>query len=134
MTTPVRFLDLDDLIALAADLLGDPPPIRDAGLLGSAAARPQTTVFGEDAYPDILAKAAALLHSVVNNHALVDGNKRLGWLATSVFLDINGVEVTHIENDDVYELVIEVAATDVDVAWITERLRALTESSSSGRS
>jgi len=88
MTPPVEFIDLDDLIELARDLLGDPPPIRDIGLLGSAAARPQTTVFGADAYPDLFEKAAALLHSVVNNHALVDGNRRLGWLATAVFLDV----------------------------------------------
>ena len=91
MTEPVEFLDLEDLIELAKALLGDPPPIRDMGLLGSAAARPQTTVFGEDAYPDLVGKAAALLQSIVNNHPLVDGNKRLGWLATAVFLELNGV-------------------------------------------
>lgn len=118
------------MMRLAVELLGDPPPVRDAGLLGSAVARPRTTVSGDDAYPDILDKAAALLHSVVNNHALVDGNKRLGWLATSVFLDINGVDVTDISNDDVYELVIEVAATGVDVGWIAERLRELTQATS----
>jgi len=80
VTGPVEFLDLDDLIDLARTLLGDPPPIRDRGLLGSAAARPQVTVFGDDAYPDIWSKAAALFHSVVKNHALVDGNRRPGWL------------------------------------------------------
>ena len=89
--TEVDDLDLDDLLFLATTLLGDPPPVRDVGLLNSAAARPRTTVFGEDAYPDIWAKAAALLQSVVKNHALVDGNKRLGWLATATFLEINGV-------------------------------------------
>jgi death-on-curing protein len=125
MTQPVEFIDLDDLIELARDLLGDPPPIRDFGLLGSAAARPQTTVFGNDAYPDLFEKAAALLHSIVNNHALVDGNKRLGWLATAVFLDINGVNVAQASNDDVYDLVIEVAATDIDVQAIAERLSGL---------
>ncbi len=125
MTQPVEFIDLDDLIELARDLLGDPPPIRDIGLLGSAAARPQTTVFGNDAYPDLFEKASALLHSIVNNHALVDGNKRLGWLATAVFLDINGVNVAQAPNDDVYDLVIEVAATDIDVQVIAERLRDL---------
>lgn len=125
MTPPVEFIDLDDLIELARDLLGDPPPIRDIGLLGSAAARPQTTVFGADAYPDLFEKAAALLHSVVNNHALVDGNKRLGWLATAVFLDINGTDIAQASNDDVYDLVLEVAATDIDVQLIAERLRGL---------
>ena len=91
MTDPTEYLDLDDLVDLARTLLGDPPPIRDIGLLGSAAARPQTTAFGEDAYPNLLTKAAALLQSLVNNHSLVDGNKRLGWLATAVFLELNGV-------------------------------------------
>lgn len=65
------------MIKLIRRLLGDPPPIRDIGLLGSAVARPQTTVFGQDAYPDLWSKAAALLQSIVNNHALIDGNKRL---------------------------------------------------------
>ena len=86
---PVEFLDLDDLLDLARILLGDSPPIRDVGLLASAVARPQTTVGGEDAYPTIWLKAAALLQSVVGNHALVDGNKRLGWLSAAVFLELN---------------------------------------------
>ena len=127
MSKPVEFLDLDDLFDLARALLGDPPPIRDVGLLGSAAARPQTTVFGHDAYPDIISKAAALLQSIVNNHPLVDGNKRLGWLATAVFLEINGVDASAIGNDDVYDLVIWVASTNPELDAITHRLRALTQ-------
>jgi death on curing protein len=122
---PVEFLDLDDVVGLAIALLGDPAPIRDVGLLGSAAARPQTTAFGEDAYPDIWTKAAALLHSIVKNHALVDGNKRLGWLATAVFLEINGVEISRASNDDVYDFVIDVAAGQPTVDTIAERLRQL---------
>ena len=110
MNEPVEFLDPDDVVGLAIALLGDPAPIRDIGLLGAAVARPQTTAFSEDAYPDIWTKAAALLHSIVNHHALVDGNKRLGWLATAVFLEINGVEISRASNDDVYDLVIDVAA------------------------
>ena len=109
MTEPVEFLTPDDLLELARRLLGDPPPIRDAGLLASAAARPQATVFGEDAYPDLWEKAAALLHSIVTSHPLVDGNKRLGWLAAAVFLLINGAPADQASNDDVYELVIAVA-------------------------
>ncbi len=126
MSEPTEFVDLDDLVDLARALLGDPPPIRDIGLLGSAAARPQTTVFGEDAYPDLFTKAAALLHSIVNNHALVDGNKRLGWLAMAVFVELNGVEVTGISNDDVYDLVIDVAAHHGDVEQIAGELQRLT--------
>jgi len=125
MNHPVEFLELDDLIDLARALLGDPPPIRDVGLLGSAAARPQTTVFGQDAYPDLIEKAAALLQSIVNNHPLVDGNKRLGWLSTAVFLEINGVPASGIANDAVYDLVIWVASTNPELNEIVERVRAL---------
>ena len=125
MSDPVEFLDLDDVVDLAVALLGDPAPIRDIGLLGSAVARPRTTAFGEDAYPDIWNKAAALLDSIVKNHALVDGNKRLGWLPTAVFLEINGVEISRACNDDVYDLVIDVAAGYSTVDAIAERLRHL---------
>jgi|SRR6516225_7161239 len=121
----IEYLDVEDLIELARMLLGDPPPIRDFGLLGSAAARPQATAFGEDAYPDIWSKAAALLDSLVKNHALVDGNKRLGWLATAVFLEINGVAISKASNDAVYELVLEVAAGDRRVDEIAAGLRRL---------
>ncbi|MGI8754442.1 MAG: type II toxin-antitoxin system death-on-curing family toxin [Acidimicrobiales bacterium] len=127
MTEPVEFLDLDDLLGLARELFGDPPPVRDIGLLGSAVARPQTTVSGEDAYADVWMKAAALLHSVVKNHALIDGNKRLGWLATATFLEINGVGVTHVSDDDVYDLVIGVAAGRPTVEDVAADLRRLSE-------
>jgi death-on-curing protein len=123
MSEPIEFLDLNDLVELARSLLGNPPPIRDIGLLGSAAARPQTTAFGEDAYPDLLTKAAALLQSIVNNHALVDGNKRLGWLATAVFLELNGIRASRASNDDVYEFVVWIAASNPDLDDITTRLR-----------
>jgi death-on-curing protein len=123
--SPVEFLDLDDMVDLARLLLGDPPPIRDVGLLGSAVARPQTTLLGDDAYPDLLTKAAALLQSLVLNHALIDGNKRLGWLATAVFLNLNGVDATRTSNDDVYDLVIDLAASSPSVDAIAARLRHL---------
>lgn len=121
----MEYLDVEDLVALATALLGDPPPVRDVGLLGSAAARPQTTVFGEDAYRDVWSKAAALLQSVVKNHPLVDGNKRLGWLATAVFLELNGVEASCIPNDDLYEFVMDVAAGSHEVDELAGRLHEL---------
>ena len=126
MTGRIEFLDLEDVIGLAALLLGDPPPIRDVGLLGSAVARPQATVFGEDAYPDLWLKAAALLQSIVNNHALIDGNNRLGWLATAVFLELNGVAASSASNDDVYELVMQFASTRAGLDDIAGRLGAIT--------
>ena len=125
MTEPIEFLDTDDLIELARRILGDPPPIRDFGLLAAAAARPQAYVLGVDAYPDLWTKAAALLQSIVGNHALIDGNKRLGWLATAVFLELNGAGVTTATNDDVYDLVMRVAAEDLAVEEIARLLRVL---------
>ncbi|MCY3619992.1 MAG: type II toxin-antitoxin system death-on-curing family toxin [Acidimicrobiaceae bacterium] len=125
MSEPLEFLEPDDLIDLAGRLLGDPPPIRDAGLLAAAAARPQASAFGTDAYPDIWTKAAALLQSIVGNHPLIDGNKRLGWLAAAVFLELNGVGITTAPNDDVYRLVMRVASESPEVEEIARWLRSL---------
>ena len=127
MSPSFEYLDIDDLLELARRLLGEPVPLRDAGLLGAAAARPQASAFGEDAYRTVWAKAAALLHSIVNNHPLVDGNKRLGWLATAVFLEVNGASVSTAENDDVYDLVVATASSDLSVDEIAEALRLIHE-------
>jgi len=115
----VEYLDLDDLLGLVRTLgVG---PVRDLGLLDSVAARPRSSAFGEDAYPTITLKAAALLHSLANSHALVDGNKRLAWLATAVFLDINGSPPV-LEDDEAFELVWEIGGTSIDVEGIARRL------------
>lgn len=123
----IEYIDVEDLVAIAAQLFGDPPPVRDLGLLGSAAARPAASAFGADAYPDIWLKAAALLQSLVKNHPLVDGNKRLGWLATAVFLQLNGVEATQASNEDVCDFVMDVAAGHQSVTDIAEGLRRIVE-------
>lgn len=116
------FLDLEDLIHVATRTLGASPEVRDAGLLESALARPRATAFGEDAYADLPAKAAALLHSLARNHALVDGNKRLALAATIAFLGVNGVRST-LSNDEAYDLVIDVATGTVqDISAIAARL------------
>lgn len=104
-----RYLTLDDLLRIADAAVTGEVVVRDVGLLQSALARPQTSLFGEDAYPDIHLKAAALLHSLAGNHALVDGNKRLAWAATAVFLGINGHRVVTTD-DEVVEFVVAVAA------------------------
>ena len=119
------FLDLADVLALASRLLGDPPPIRDVGLLESAVARPRTVVFGVEAYETIWTKAAALLQSIVNNRALIDGNKRLGWLATAVFLELNDIPISQASNDDVYEFVLSVASGSPEVDEIAQQLQGL---------
>ena len=117
------YLDADDLIALSGSAV-----IRDAGLLASAAARPQASAFGEDAYPDLHTKAAALLHSIADNHALVDGNKRLAWRACAVFLGLNGRR-PHATQDEVVNLLVAVADGSLDdVATIAERLKEMTDS------
>jgi death-on-curing protein len=118
----VIYLDLDDLLHIASRTLGHSPEIRDLGLLESAAARPRTTVFGQDAYPTLEAKAAALLHSVTRNHALADGNKRLGLAGLIAFLGLNGHRLTR-TNDEAYDLVVEVASGDLaDVSEIAARI------------
>jgi death-on-curing protein len=97
--------------------------VRDVGLLGSAAARPATTLGGHDAYPDLAEKAAALLQSIVTNHPLVDGNKRLGWLAAATFVELNDASVLSASNDAVVDLVVLVADGRRDVPAITAALR-----------
>ena len=125
MTRAVEYLDLEDVVRIASMLLGDPPPIRDLGLLGAAVDRPRTTLFGCDAYPDLVVKAAAMLQSIVNNHPLVDGNKRLGWVATASFLEINGVSASRLDNDDVFDFVMWVASSNPELEQISERLQRL---------
>jgi death on curing protein len=118
----IRYLSLDDLLRIADAAVGAEVMVRDVGLLESALGRPRATVFGDDAYPAIHSKAAALLHSLAANHALVDGNKRLAWAAAAVFLGINGHRVSA-SNDEVVELVLAVAAGELtDVAAIAARL------------
>lgn len=104
----VIYLDLDDLMAAAEPALGRRPEVRDYGLLESALARPQASVFGEDAYPSIHQKAAALLHSLITHHALVDGNKRLGTFAMLLFYAMNDYGVTA-SDDELFDLVIAIA-------------------------
>ena len=103
----IEYLTLEDVLNLIEDLgVG---PIRDVGLLDSAVHRPQASVFGEDAYPGIDDKAAVLLESLVRNHALVDGNKRIGWLAMVVFYGLNSVTL-EAPDDHAYDLVITLAS------------------------
>ena len=112
------FLELDDLLHIARRTLDTDPVVRDHGLLESALARPQASAFGQDAYPTLDQKAAALLHSLARNHALIDGNKRLALAATIALLGINGQKLT-LSNDDAYDFVIAVAKGDLgDVAEI----------------
>lgn len=116
----VQFLDLADLLHLTRELGAG--PVRDLGLLDAAAARPRSSAFGKDAYPTIELKAAALLHSICSNHALVDGNKRLAWLATTVFLGLNGRLVV-LNREDAFDLVMTAAEGGADAEAIAAVLK-----------
>jgi death on curing protein len=119
-----EYLDLDDLLDIARAAIGGDVVVGDYGLLESALARPRAWVFGQDAYPDLHVKAAALRHSLARNRALVDGNKRLAWTACRTFLAINGQWISAPE-DDRFEFVIWVATGVLpDLDKIAEQLRA----------
>ncbi|MGH3765669.1 MAG: type II toxin-antitoxin system death-on-curing family toxin [Pseudonocardiaceae bacterium] len=117
-----QYLTLDLLLRIAERACGTPVQVRDYGLLESALARPAATVFGADAYPTVHGKAAALLHSLSSNHALVDGNKRLAWTAAAVFLWINSYDLDAPE-DAAFDLMIAVADGSLtDIEKLAERL------------
>lgn len=116
------YLELDDLLAAADAAVGGRAEVRDIGLLQAAAARPQATAFGEEAYRTLDAKAAALLQSIVAGHPLVDGNKRLGWIALRLFYRLNDVDVRPAA-EDAFGLVVSVASGEQrDVPRIAEIL------------
>ena len=116
------FLTLLDLMEIAHGVIPG-YQVRDIGLLDSAVMRPQTTVFGDLAYPTLDTQAAALMHSLARNHALIDGNKRIAWAAMKVFLLLNGVHLTYTV-DEAEAFVLDVARGEFDVpdiaAWIVE--------------
>jgi death-on-curing protein len=121
----IDYLSVEDLLEIAAGVM-DQVAIRDVGLLAAAVGRPRVTVFGEDAYPTFTDKAAALLHSLVRNHALVDGNKRLAWSATRVFCLLNGHDLIYTV-DEAEDMMFGAASGHLDVpeiaAWLKAHLR-----------
>jgi death-on-curing protein len=122
----VIFLSLQDPLHIAERVLEEAPQVRDHGLLESALARPRATAFGGDAYAGIHEKAAALLHSIATNHALIDGNKRLALASLIAFYGMNGLVLT-LSNEEAYELVISVAGGELrDVEAIAAVLRSAT--------
>jgi death on curing protein len=119
-----RRLSVEQALRIARAAVGGPVEVRDVGLLEAAVHRPRASVLGQGAYPDLLTKAAALLHSLASNHPLVDGNKRLAWLANYVFLAKNGTKIDP-DDDEAYELVMAIAAGELsDVREIAARLAA----------
>ena len=116
----VEYLDIEDVVEMIRILgIG---PIRDICLFDSAVNRPRSSAFGDDAYQTMKLKAAALLHSVTMNHALVDGNKRLAWLCTVVFCDLNDL-TPDLTDDEAFQLVWDIASSAIDATTIADRLR-----------
>ena len=115
-----EYLTLDDALQIT-NAFGF--HVRDSGLLASALARPAASMFGEDAYPDIDRKAAALLESLVRNHPLFDGNKRTGWTIMVAFLWINGFAHDFMA-DEGFDLVVGVAEGMVDLDQAEATIRS----------
>lgn len=118
------YLNLGEALRIGEAVTGGPLEIRDVGLIESALARPQASAFGADAYPSLDEKAAALLQSLVLNHGLVDGNKRLGFACTSVFLTVNGEPLDLDDKTEAYDLVIAVATGELaEISDVVARMR-----------
>jgi death on curing protein len=117
----MEYLTVEDLLVIVEETVGR-AAVRDLGLLDSAAHRPRASAFGEDAYPTLHDKAAALLEGIVRNHALVDGNKRLAWAAAVVFYDLNGFTLDPPSDDQAVELVVAAAAGELELAVLGRRL------------
>ena len=116
----VRYIDIEDVAALTAQLgIG---PIRDVGLIESSLHRPRAVVFGMETYPDLLEKAAALLHSLARNHALFDGNERIAWASMVLFLRLNDLRVSAHTRQNL-EFMLACARGDLELDQMTEWLR-----------
>ncbi|WP_432067842.1 type II toxin-antitoxin system death-on-curing family toxin [Streptomyces sp. C10-9-1] len=120
--TEARYVQIDEILTIARTVNGTEHSVRDMGLLVSAIERPRTHVFAVELYPALHEKAAALLHSVARNHALIDGNKRTAWLAMRVFLRFNGAGTGPPPVSVAGPFVEHVAQDGVDVPVIAQRL------------
>lgn len=118
------YLTAEQIIGLNARHLGGNAAVRDAGLVASAAWRPQTAMFGEEAYGTLAEKAAALFHSIICNYPFVDGNKRTAWAAMEIMLAVNGEHVSALTEDEAFDLVIKIATScsEIEVKDIAEAL------------
>lgn len=95
----MKYLSIQEVLFIhdqAVKRFGGSLGARDIGLIDSALARPQASFDGKDLYVGIFIKAAALIHSLLKNHAIVDGNKRTSYATTGLFLKINGYELTNL--------------------------------------
>lgn len=116
------YLSLDDVLEIAEAVVGDTVQVRDSGLLASAVTMPQMSVYGQDAYPDMADKAAILLYSIVRNHCLIDGNKRLAWASARIFLLLNDFDLAY-TTDEAESLVLSAATGSLDPRALAADLR-----------
>lgn len=107
------YLRLSELLLVADRAIDGDVVVRDHGLIESALLRPRATVFGNEAYPTLDLKAAAMLHSLARNHPLLDGNKRLALAGAIAFFGMNGQRLA-LTNDEAYDLVMQVAKSELD--------------------
>ncbi len=122
----IRYLDPEEIVAIARLTIGDDLIVRDHGLVASAAARPAMTTFGVDPYPTLLEKAAALLHSLTTSHPFMDGNKRVAFVTTDVFLKLNGVRFDAGAESALFDAMLDIATHTLDdVPAIVKRITPL---------
>jgi death-on-curing protein len=118
----IRYLTAVEIYVINERVVGHRPYVRDRHLLRSAASRPMTHVFGQDAYPTLMEKAAALLHSLAAHHLFSDGNKRTATIAVTQFLEANGIQPDWME-EDIREFVLQIAQHRHEIgaisAWLT---------------
>ncbi len=121
----MRYLSVQEVISLHSLLIaqsGGSPGLRDRGALESAVAQPEASFGGEELYPDLVSKAAALGHSLIQNHPFVDGNKRIGHAVMEVFLLLNGHEINaSVEEQE--KIIIDAASGKVSRIELSEWLR-----------
>lgn len=121
-----EYLTFDEVLMIAEEVLGEYAVV-DVGLLKSAVTRPRMSAFGEDAYPSLADKAAALLHSIARNHCLADGNKRLAFAVAATFCQLNGHRLTPPDVDTGEKVILAVTVGDLDAlalapildSWLT---------------
>jgi death on curing protein len=123
----LTYLTPEDIYTIAHEALGSEPAVRDRRLLRSAVTRPYTRAFGAEAYPSLLEKAAALLHSLAAHHLFWDGNKRIATLATTRFLTFNGIQPTW-NDETMYHFVLDIAQHKHEVPAIAKWLAEHTTS------
>ena len=128
----MKYLDLAEAFVIAEAVTGidahDLVHVSRSDLLDSALHAPQAGFGDTDFYPSLVEKAAVLCVRIAKNHPLPDGNKRLAWMSTVVFLELNE-HALEVDEDDAVTMMLGVAAGDVDhpalARWLTERIRPI---------